>query len=406
MAKKQKLPPYFVWRDGRPRWVPSPEIRARGFKGQDLKDPSGNWLTLGQAVDAAEALNAKVRAGSAPQTGPAPRTMAALFNALRTSPKFQGQQAGKRSPGERLQLAARTRSEYLIHLRLLEQWCGDVAAEALTPAMIETYYHAMARPAPRGRGLAMANANMRVLKLAMNFAVKKLRWFNFNPVTAVEMAGTEGRRVLFTAEEFNTLIAAADAIGLHSMGDAITLGALTGQRRGDIMTLKEGDLSGDHYTVVQSKRGHTAFVPITAPLRTRIEAMRARKRAAWPGVAHTCELVCTTTGAPYHSRGQVFEKEWRAVRDAAATGRGPDGQAIDIVPQPTLRGKHFSDLRDTAVTWLIMAGCNESEVANISGHSLSTVKMILDKHYFVRNEGLARIAGVKLDAYLKTSKIG
>ena len=49
--------PYFVWRDGRPRWVPGSYVRAAGFKGRDLKDGKGKWLQLEAALDMARSLN-------------------------------------------------------------------------------------------------------------------------------------------------------------------------------------------------------------------------------------------------------------------------------------------------------------------------------------------------------------
>lgn len=48
---------YLVWRGGRPRWVPGQALRARGFKGKDLKDKNGNWLPWEFAKAEAERLN-------------------------------------------------------------------------------------------------------------------------------------------------------------------------------------------------------------------------------------------------------------------------------------------------------------------------------------------------------------
>lgn len=53
--------PFFVWREGRPRWVPSPQLRQAGWKGRDLKDGHGAWLPLEPALDMARQIN--VRAG-------------------------------------------------------------------------------------------------------------------------------------------------------------------------------------------------------------------------------------------------------------------------------------------------------------------------------------------------------
>lgn len=48
---------YLVWRDGRPRWVPGSNLRARGAKGTNLKDTNGHWLDMPEAMAAAATLN-------------------------------------------------------------------------------------------------------------------------------------------------------------------------------------------------------------------------------------------------------------------------------------------------------------------------------------------------------------
>ena len=41
------------WRDGRPRWEPSPANRACGFAGMDLRDHAGGWMDRGAAMTTA-----------------------------------------------------------------------------------------------------------------------------------------------------------------------------------------------------------------------------------------------------------------------------------------------------------------------------------------------------------------
>lgn len=423
--------PFFVWRDGRPRWVPSPKLRRLGFKGRDLKDDRGQWLSKGAAIDACEALNASIAKGETPAPSsswptlparfdPNDRTLGGLFDRLRASKRFQSagpsapEQTGARVGVEKLKLATRTRAGYLAHLRILEAWGGDKHVGELLPDDIETFYHQLAE----GRGLAMANAVMRVFKLAMNFAVKKLRWLASNPVSAVDMVATEGRLVILDPKEVAALVNWAGFAGFDSIGDAVVLGALTGQRKADLLTLPEGDLGQGFYAVQQRKRGRVAYVPQTSLLVERVRTMRARKAAAWPGVVHTLELVQTKTGKPYHAGGKEFDEEFRAVRALAAGvpqaiedifrlvgGLAPIERNLPFETAPTLLGKHFADLRDTAVTMLFRAGCNKGEIATITGHSLGTVEAILDKHYFVRSKEMALAAGVKIDAFLKAEGV-
>ena len=99
------------------------------------------------------------------------------------------------------------------------------------------------------------------------------------------------------------------------------------------------------------------------------------------------ELV-SAKGCAYDPEGSTFGDELRAVRTVAAK------------TLPTIAEKLFADLRDTAVTWLFDAGCDEPEIADITGDSRATVRTILDKHYFVRHAGQARAVGALLDAFL------
>lgn len=47
----------FHWRNGRPRWIPSPRLRREGAKGKDLLNAAGAWLPLYEAMVAAHAIN-------------------------------------------------------------------------------------------------------------------------------------------------------------------------------------------------------------------------------------------------------------------------------------------------------------------------------------------------------------
>ena len=67
---------HFLWRDGRPRWHPSPTLRFEGFKGKDLKDGDGDYLPLAEALREARRMNEEVdrqRQGRARQTFDPPK---------------------------------------------------------------------------------------------------------------------------------------------------------------------------------------------------------------------------------------------------------------------------------------------------------------------------------------------
>jgi hypothetical protein len=47
----------FLWRNGRPRWIPSPQLRAAGAQGKNLQDATGAWLSLWHAMLEAHRIN-------------------------------------------------------------------------------------------------------------------------------------------------------------------------------------------------------------------------------------------------------------------------------------------------------------------------------------------------------------
>lgn len=405
--------PYFVWRDGRPRWEPGPHLRARGFKGVDLKDASGKFLELGAAIERAKELNENRHRlapspylnSKVPHTGRP--TMGALFGALRNSPKFRG------DDGKGQRLAARTRAGYLSHLRILEAWCGDIPVASLSPVAVEDYYDVLVE----SRGLAMANALMRTLHLSLNYAHRKLRWVNENVAAGLDMRQPEGRLAMWTPQEIASFVAAADWAGLPAVGDAVMVAALSGQRRGDILASSDLRLENGVYVFQQAKTGRRAYVPPTRPLEARLEIMRARKQKRWPNVAFT-HLILRNDGTPYPVEGSDFGYDFRAVRAVAsglafsiedffdAYGGMPARlRNAPFAPQPRLLDLNFQDLRDTAVTMLLDAGCDLARVATISGHSLKSVQTIVDRHYFVRNAEMAKSAGRMLDALFAAKQI-
>ncbi len=65
-----------------------------------------------------------------------------------------------------------------------------------------------------------------------------------------------------------------------------------------------------------------------------------------------------------------------------------------------IAGLTFHDLRGTAVTRLALAGCSESEIAAITGHALTDVRSILDRHYLSRDVALAEAAIHKLEEHI------
>ncbi len=80
----------------------------------------------------------------------------------------------------------------------------------------------------------------------------------------------------------------------------------------------------------------------------------------------------------------------------------PTGAEKWRLPQcPSVATKRDQDLRDTAVTWLARAGCNELQIAAITGHSLASIHNVL-KHYLALHPEMADAAIGKMLAWMES----
>lgn len=410
MARKSPLPPYFKWRNGRPRWEPGPGLRVRGFHGRDLKDESGAWLSKGAAIDAAENINRSVADGdgvSGASARPQGHTMEALID------RYHGSEAYNR-------LAPRTKVDYDDNMRIIVAWARDDAGASLPLDAIKREhirkFHAALRD---GRGPARAHSILRNLRMLLNFAVSDLEWIAKNRAAKMKLPTGEGRLVMWKPEEIIAFVACADWMGLESQGDAQILGLCTGQNRVDVITAPPFALQDGVFVMHRKKTGRPCFIPPVKPLTDRIRILRARNAKRWPGVTFPTEIVSSRLGRPYPADGSYFIKEHLQVRrmasgeifaaedaERAAAGLPPKVRNLPFTPCPTLREKTFQDLRDTAVTMLYAATRDIGRVANTTGHSLKTAQAIIDKHYFVRNAALARDAGEGFEKLLLDANIG
>lgn len=141
---------------------------------------------------------------------------------------------------------------------------------------------------------------------------------------------------------------------------------------GDLLRLSWSDYDGDVIRLKQRKTRARVAIPVGAPLRAALETL-----AIHTGDSET--ILTTEAGRAWTESG--FRASWR--KACAKAG------IADVT---------FHDLRGTAVTRLAMAGCNEAEIATITGHSLRDVGAILDGHYLKRDHSLAVSAIKKLEA--------
>ncbi len=392
MKRRKTNPhPYVVWRDGRPRFTPSPELRARGFKGKDLKHEDGRWLTRGEAVDWSIAFKADlqpVKAQAPRQAGRAVSiaphgllTVEALFHDWFLSRKFQIPANPKEAWKLRLSgicYAKKTAQDYRWKASVIEKDHMDIwtaPAQALTTAIV----HGLFEELLQTRGLATARSTILTLSTAMSWAMRRghVR-LPANPCLRLGMASPAPRIRYATRAELNALTASADALGWPEMGDSFILAVWTGQRQADRLALIDHGLKSGRRIFKQFKTGEIVAIRQAPQVEARLAMSRARRAAHGIGSPHI--ILNEKTWQPFGYK--AYNLAFNAIlahAAAACPSLAGGGGALAF---------HEADLRDTAVTWLALAGATIPEICAISGHSLASATRIL-KHYLAAHPQMA-----------------
>jgi len=398
------LPAGFAWREGRPRWVPSPARRKAGWRGVDLKDAWGRWLGQGPAIERAGAIAAAVEGwtrgeavpaafaafaprgavtGAGPKGLRSPRSIGVLIEAWEAHPKFSA-------------LGANTQADYRGKLRrFLEVFAGGAhkveRAKAididvlLPPAFgsdarfhLQEAYDALRSEA----GDHMANGVLAVVSAWLGWCVKVKRLWPTNPVSSIERVALEGRIVVWEWDELVAIVREADDLGLASIGDAVILAVDLSWSQQDLLALTWGQISADG--LVRSRRIKTGVAgrpPLLAIGAARVAAVRARLGNVEP-IGAAPVLICEVTSQPW--KPDFFRHAFAAVRAAAGVG-----------------DKQFRDLRDTAITYAYEAGLEVPEICSRTLHDPTRAQAVIQKHYGAIRQAVADSAARKLDAHFE-----
>jgi integrase len=276
-----------------------------------------------------------------------------LFRAIiigyRTSPEFQN-------------LRPQTRKDYGRYLVLIEEEFGDAPIEAISDPRIRADFLAwrdkLAQRSPRTADYAWA-----VLRRVIEWGVDRGKILENRALRGKRLYRVDRSDKLWLPEHLNALMSVATT----EIQLALTLALYTGQRQGDLLRLSWNNYDGQTIRLRQSKTNRNVAIPVAPTLKRLLDAV-PRKSAV---------VLLTPSGIPW--KADHFRHAWAAASKAAG-----------------ITDLHFHDLRGTTVTILSEQGANPQEIATITGHSLTTVAAILDKHSG-RTLPLAELAMAKLE---------
>jgi len=274
-------------------------------------------------------------------------------------------------------LAPKTQFSYEYNFRIINKWCGDSPAAAMTPKLVQKFYESMQEKTP-----AKAAGAVRVLRLLLQHGIRE-DMFSLNAAARPGIHNKAKKGMPWTPEAVACFVAHADELGYFSIGTAVKLNEWLGQRKGDIISLPVTAYKNGALHKKQNKTGAEVVLPVDSvpELKARLDAqLEHNRKAAVPSTV-------LITGAD----GQPFSEYWfthlvAKIRDSAAAKL----QAAGEIP-PELQGFGnliFKDLRHTAVTRLAEAGCPTPMIASITGHSFRTCEQIVDR-YNIRTTKMA-----------------
>jgi integrase len=274
--------------------------------------------------------------------------------------------AAYKASGDFTTCAERTKKDYMRFLKFIEDEFGDMPISYIEKpkarGKFKTWRDGMA-DSPRQADYAWG-------MLARVLSVAKDRGTIATNVCerGGKLYSVDRAEIIWQADHIKAFIeVASDELRL-----ALLMALWTAQRQGDLIRLTWSQYDGSHIRIRQGKTKARVVIPVGATLKLALDARRPKKAG---GV-----ILRNTRGDPW--TGDGFRTSW----GKASTRAGLDDADL-----------RFHDLRGTAVTRLSLAGCNNQQIAAITGHSEKEVDRIIAAYRGIRLE-LAEQAMFKLES--------
>jgi integrase len=202
------------------------------------------------------------------------------------------------------ELAPRTQKDYQKHLRHLRTWFGEKIAADLKPRDFQEFIEVK-------KGRFVRNKRLAVLSAAFTLAVQRWYWIDRNVLRDVWRHPSKPRDRLVTDDEFASMHASAP-LRVQLM---MELALITGQRQGDLLTMRWDAIKDGAWHLQQGKTGKRMAITLTPALKKALG-----KCAALPACGNPREFVILNeSGRPYTSDG--FRAIWqRAMREWVRRG--------------------------------------------------------------------------------------
>ena len=342
-------------------WEPSADARALGFTVVEFDARHRH-----RAEREAAALNRQADAALASgQSRPVARDTMTVDMVV---------QDWQRSLHYTTRIAAATRNGYRVAAnRIVRKW-GEVPIADFTKKTINTWYESLFREA----GPGSARVLITVFSMIFDHAeTQDWRPENSNPCHGIARSGSGSRDRVITWGEYDALQAAAMACGLHSVGAAITLSMLQGQRQTDVLKATRGefrqidvrfpgqtaDTSVWVWSMMRQKRKTAGDLPL------HIEAVAVVQTLLDARILRDADPLITDERVGRGYDAHLFAKRFAEVRARAIA----DGCV-------SLASAQFRDLRRSFGVMARRGGASPADTGDVLGNSAASNPRLKDTY--------------------------
>ena len=266
-------------------------------------------------------------------------------------------------------LSVRSKQDYRGHIIHIENKFGDMRQAVLEDMGVRKHFLAWRDELGR-RSTRQADYAVSVLRRILSCSKRRGLLLHNHAEKLGKLDECDRSQKIWTKENVESFLDVAHI----EIAFSLILALDTGQRQGDLLTLRWNALNKGELTVDTSKTDVTVLVPVTNRLQNWLDKINAYRKSR--GVSSTT-ILAGANGLPW--KEHAFRRHFGAARDKAG-----------------IKGLTFHDLRGTFVTNLADADCTPHHIAAITGHSLRSVHDILEK-YSARTKKQSRAAIRKLE---------
>ncbi|KRS15630.1 tyrosine-type recombinase/integrase [Roseovarius indicus] len=336
-------------------WEPTGAEKKLGLEAVNLDADRPAW-----SIREAEAQNRAVRRALNGETTKArqqtARTIDALIETYRDHKWYQKRAAG-------------TKRGYKTLLNAISKKWGGYKVSDFDSDVMQAWHDTLADSSGANYATKMTVMMSMLFKLA-----ERLRWRpkGSNPCIGLEREKAKPRSRYASWEEFDALLAAAEDLGMPSLGAAVALSFLQGQRQTDILAARVCEFvqvsmvlpSEDEdfprkvwvWDFKRSKNDKDGTVPLHDEAVAWVQRMADLRRGADDPL-----LVDERVGRAYDL--DLFQHRWSDLRARAAKAC-PSLLAAGQVLQ-------FRDLRRSASTWARIGGASHEDVGDLLGNTVA-----------------------------------